>query len=324
MRDYLKFDAERLLKSVVTNDMPSVFIFKDNQGHILYVNDQFYHKHPEYKNCPETVIGKTDYDLFPDCIEHAAQSFEDEQNVIHSGQPIHIFETEGKNSQGYTKVAHTRKYPLYDEENHCLGVMVVMDDVTEDISLMREKIEKNYILMKLNQELTQENSIDTLSGLYNRRFMHAKLDALYQQYQKDNSQFSIMMLDLDDFKMINDNYGHKVGDDVIVQIGHILSEVQKQLAPAIIPCRYGGDEFLIILPYYEKAEVVKIAEKIKQTFDQRVMHIDQFCDRIHLSIGIATIHNEDICELLQRCDRYLYQAKQDGKCRICYESLIGF
>ena len=73
-----------------------LFCLKNRKSEILYVNDQFYQKHPQFKNNKEAVIGKTDFDLFPDSQEHAKQAFEDEQRVMETGQAINVVETEGK------------------------------------------------------------------------------------------------------------------------------------------------------------------------------------------------------------------------------------
>ena len=151
----LRIDANQVLEAIVTSDMPYVFVFKDIHSRILYVNQQFYSKHPEFKDQPDSVIGKTDFDLFPLFPKHAKQAYEDEQNVIKTKKPLHIFETEGQDARGYTKVAHTRKYPLLNAQKECVGVFVVTEDVSQDVSIVRENIEKNTLLTKLNQELTK-------------------------------------------------------------------------------------------------------------------------------------------------------------------------
>lgn len=90
-------DLEYLLETIIKSPMPIVILFKDRQSRILYVNDQFYQKHPEFKKNPDSVLGKTDFDLFPSSLEHASQAFKDEQNVMETGQAINIFEVEGLN-----------------------------------------------------------------------------------------------------------------------------------------------------------------------------------------------------------------------------------
>ena len=179
----LKVNPLKLIESIVHADGSSVILFKNRKSEILYVNDQFYQKHPQFKNNKEAVIGKTDFDLFPDSQEHAKQAFEDEQRVMETGQAINVVETEGKNHDGYTIIAHTRKYPLYDSQGETIGVFVITEDMTSDVKALRENQEKAKILTKLNVELSQENATDALTQLYNRRFIHAELDTL----QKDGA-----------------------------------------------------------------------------------------------------------------------------------------
>ena len=314
----LGIDANQVLEAIVTSDMPYVFVFKDIHSRILYVNQQFYSKHPEFKDQPDSVIGKTDFDLFPLFPKHAKQAYEDEQNVIKTKKPLHIFETEGQDARGYTKVAHTRKYPLLNAQKECVGVFVVTEDVSQDVSIVRENIEKNTLLTKLNQELTIENTQDALSGLYNKRFIRAQLNSLYNEYQKNKQDFSIILLDLDDFKVINDTYGHNVGDEVIVYVGNILKNIQHLLYTNMLPCRFGGDEFLVILPQSNYNEAIEIAKNIKEAFDNQKILLETFHDSVHLSLGISTIQDETIHELIERCDHYLYSAKKQGKCQICH------
>lgn len=315
-----KMDPFKLIDSVVHADGSAVILFKNRKSEILYVNDQFYQKHPQFKNCKETVIGKTDFDLFPDSNEHAKQAFEDEKKVMETGKAINVVETEGKNENGYTIIAHTRKYPVHNSEGEVIGVFVITEDMTSDVATLRENQEKAKILTKLNVELSQENAIDDLSQLYNRRFIKEELDAMHKKYIDNNTPFSVILLDLDDFKHVNDNYGHHVGDEVIRHVGSVLNNIKHQKYPTMEPCRYGGDEFLVILPAYQKDGAVSIAKDIKDAFDHVVLHTGHYDDIVRLSIGVAGIKaKESVQDLLNKCDQRMYISKKDGKHRITYK-----
>ena len=141
---------------------------------------------------------------------------------------INVVETEGKTEKVHTITAHTRKYPVHNKAGEVIGVFVITEDMTSDVVALRENQEKAKILTKLNVELSQENATDALSQLHNRRFIHAELDILHKEYIKNNTPFSILLLDLDNFKSVNDNYGHHIGDEVIKHVGNILLNIKHQ------------------------------------------------------------------------------------------------
>lgn len=314
-----QIDPAALIETIVNADIPSVILFKDIESRIVYVNNKFFNKHAEFLDDPSSVYGKTDFDLFPESIEHARQAFEDEQQVMKTGKPLNLIETEGKDEKGRTIIAHTRKYPLYNNKREVVGTFVITEDLTTDVATLRETQQKTDLLTKLNQELTEENTTDTLSRLYNRRFIRAELDSLLGEYKKNGIPFSTLMLDLDNFKRINDEFGHAVGDDVISYVGTTLLNIKRLKYPTIEPCRFGGDEFLVIMPNYQKEGAIAIAKDIKEAFDNQILRSGTFHESIKVSIGVACIDdNESIHDLLNDCDKRLYEAKKSGKQQIRY------
>lgn len=314
-----QIDPMRMIETIVEADMPSVCLFKNTESQIIYVNKRFFLKHKMFQNDPTSVYGKTDFDLFPDSIEHAKQAFEDEQQVIKTGKAINLVETEGKDEMGRTIIAHTKKFPVYNHQNEIIGTFIMTEDMTNDVATLRENQAKNELLTKLNIELTQENSIDALSSLYNRRFIRAELDSLYNAYKTQDIPFSIILIDLDNFKRVNDEFGHATGDEVITYVGTVLLNIKRQLYPTMEPCRYGGDEFLVILPTYQREGAIAIAKDIKEAFDNQILSSGHFHESVKMSIGIASIRSEeDIHQLITRCDKRLYEAKKNGKHQICY------
>lgn len=313
-------DPISLIESIVEADIPSVILFKDLQSRILYVNKRFFYKHREFQKDPSSVYGKTDFDLFPNSKEHAKQAYEDEQYVISSGQAINIVEIEGRDETGKPKIAHTKKYPVYNSQHQVIGTFIITEDVTTDINVIEENKQKAALLAKLNQELTTENTMDSLSGLYNRRFIRAELDSLMKQYQQKQESFSLIMMDLDNFKRINDEFGHTVGDEVITYVGSVLTNIKRLKHTRIEPCRYGGDEFLIIIPTSKLDYAIEVANDLKDAFDNQLLSSGAFHESIQLSMGISCVKDqENVHDLLVHTDDYLYKAKRRGKNQIYYE-----
>lgn len=313
----MNMDLIGLVKTIVDADIPTVILFKNTKSEIVYVNKPFFRKHSAFASDPKSVYGKTDFDLFPDSVEHAKQAFDDEQEVMRTGKPINIMEIEGNDKLGRTIIAHTKKFPVYDRNHKVVGILVFTEDMTNDLAVLRDNQERNKVLSKLNQELTQENTTDTLSQLYNRRFVRAELDSLHFQFEQKGIPFSAILIDLDNFKRINDTFGHSVGDDVIRFVGEVLTNIKNQMYPSIEPCRYGGDEFLVISPNYQKEGAVVIAKDIKEAFDNQILHVGDFHESIHLSMGVVCIEpNENVHEFLERCDKRLYIAKKNGRHQI--------
>tara|TARA_R110002167_G_scaffold876_7_gene3901 strand:- start:1098 stop:2957 length:1860 start_codon:yes stop_codon:yes gene_type:complete len=155
---------------------------------------------------------------------------------------------------------------------------------------------------------------DPLSGLFNRRYIFDYLDKAALADASEKIQMSIILIDIDDFKKINDKYGHPVGDDVICQVAEIGSEIFRQ---DDIFGRIGGEEFMCILPRTDVTTAKKIAERFLSAINQsRVVKGHQ--DNVTVSIGIATLSAQcrDINQLYINADQALYQAKHFGKNQI--------
>lgn len=318
--DVCGIDPMIMMEKIVEEETSSVILFKNKKSEIVYANQPFFHKHQEFQDNPSSIYGKTDFDLFPHALSHAKQAFADEQQVMKTGKAINVIESEGTDQFGRTIIAHTKKYPVYNHCHEVIGTFIITEDMTNDIATLRENQEKNDLLTKLNYQLTKENTTDSLSGLYNRRFIRSELDYLYQSFQDEETPFSVILLDLDNFKRINDEFGHAVGDEVISYVGTVLLNIKRQLYPTMEPCRYGGDEFLVILPTYQREGARAIAKSIKDAFDQHIFSYEQFHETIGMSIGVASMRKEDknVHALLERCDHRLYLAKKNGKNQISY------
>ena len=184
----------------------------------------------------------------------------------------------------------------------------------------REK-ELSEELCKKNQELVLAASKDSLTGLYNRKFLDEILEKEWYRAKRNNSPLSMAMADIDDFKKINDTYGHKVGDIVLVNIAEaFVKNVRKNDYVA----RYGGEEFAFIFPETDINNAGKIAEnlnRIVRDLDTSFIGNDKVA--MSVSCGVSTAYpakeNDSIDSLMKRADDALYNAKKSGKNKVMIE-----
>lgn len=174
---------------------------------------------------------------------------------------------------------------------------------------LRCKSQLDY--QSVSRDLAKASRTDMLTGLFNRREMQERLDEEYARYQRTGDAFSVIMLDLDFFKHINDKYGHMVGDELLKAVSGLLSEgVRKQDVVA----RWGGEEFLVLLPATRLEQAVQVAEKLRQSIDRLDLKNTGVCESITVSLGVQCVQESGgLGELLAQADRLLYEAKRRGR-----------
>jgi diguanylate cyclase (GGDEF)-like protein len=160
-------------------------------------------------------------------------------------------------------------------------------------------------------------TLDLLTGSFNRPYFDARLHQEVERAKRGSSSLTVLLADIDDFKAINDTYGHQIGDAVLRKVGTILRSAVRVFD---VCARYGGDEFAILMPTGDRSTAVACAERIRQRVAEANDNDERFArlPRLTLSIGVATIETGDSpADLVRRADECLYQAKRDGKNRVC-------
>ena len=178
-------------------------------------------------------------------------------------------------------------------------------------------------LSKANQEqLERLVNIDSLTGLFNRRAILQKLNEQLMQTRRYKEDYSVLMLDIDHFKRINDQYGHITGDDVLEKVATLL---QKRIRDTDAVGRYGGEEFLITLPKTDPSNALYVAERIRKSIMETSMKdISGNVFSITVSQGLATYREgDDSNSIIARADDALYQAKNNGRNRVESSELIS-
>jgi diguanylate cyclase len=172
-------------------------------------------------------------------------------------------------------------------------------------------------LKQLNQELEKsqkEAQTDTLTGLINRRGLNKQFEIERIRTKQNDTVFSIILLDIDHFKLVNDQYGHLVGDSLLRGIAKLLNAHLRQKD---IAARFGGEEFLILLPETDIKGAVAVGQKIQKTLaakEWKIKESGQTMGKISVSMGIALYQaNESEKDLISRADNALYMAKNNGR-----------
>lgn len=166
---------------------------------------------------------------------------------------------------------------------------------------------------RLEAELEERARRDAMTQLWNKSEIVSALSEELSRFERDNLPFSIMIMDLDHFKAINDNHGHLVGDDVLLKFTEIASS---ELREVDILGRFGGEEFLAIIHNASQEETMVIAERIRQSVEITSFTEGATSFSITVSIGITEVkktHKQTPEEVIKRADDALYQAKQDGR-----------
>lgn len=187
------------------------------------------------------------------------------------------------------------------------------------INMRANLIETTRRLDLANQELKRLSSSDGLTGIANRRYFDEFLSREWRRARRVNGTLSVIMCDVNHFKLFNDHYGHQSGDDCLRGVALALASASER--PSDMVARYGGEEFVIVLPDTPIGGAQVIAEKIRHAVHQaNIPHAASPFARVTLSIGLAATQpdNEDSPQaLVARADRALYRAKREGRDRVC-------
>jgi diguanylate cyclase (GGDEF)-like protein len=188
------------------------------------------------------------------------------------------------------------KYPLHRKGKQLGICLVLYDDTSEEL---------------LRQKMEMEASRDYLTGAYTRRFLSEKGASYLAAAKQNNEPFSLIMIDLDHYKAINDSQGHLTGD-MILQ--HTVDLLQSHLPQDALLVRYGGDEFVVLLPKTDLTEACHIAEQLCSVVRRHALDVHFTSLNLTLSCGVAQLQspNDTLATLLGQADQAVYLAKQEG------------
>ena len=207
---------------------------------------------------------------------------------------------------------------LKDYRDFHQGWVVVFQDITPLVLINKQLQTQLTEIEYLQADLLEQTIRDPLTGLFNRRYMTETLEREFARAARENYPLCLIMMDIDDFKKINDSFGHNAGDIVLQNLGR---QLQAQTRAGDILCRYGGDEFLAVLPN----TMIESAMKWTERWQELVITASEPTIRINLSFGVAAFptHGKDSTDVLAAADGALYQAKAAGRnCVVVYSSQL--
>lgn len=208
--------------------------------------------------------------------------------------------------KGYRVPVSVKTIPMYGKNDEIIGAIeIFLDD--------KNKVQILSSLEKYRKEATE----DALTGIPNRRFIQTVLNSRHKEYVEFGMTYGIAFIDIDDFKKVNDVYGHDIGDEILKMIAKTLEEnLRKQDAI----CRWGGEEFVIVFSDVDSDEIHVAAEKIRMLVEQSGLRVEKENNQenktinVTISIGVTISNETDLAEsIIKRADALMYQSKQKGK-----------
>ncbi|WP_415889887.1 diguanylate cyclase [Neptuniibacter sp. SY11_33] len=282
---------------LVIDALPFPIYYKDHEGKYLGCNKAY----ADYVQVSrEDLIGKNVFEVFD---QTPAAIFAASDMELLNNPGIQIYETpvhrEGK-ELNYVKF---HKATFHDSDGSVAGLIGAIIDITD-----QKTLEKKFKRLA---------TYDDLTGIYNRREGRKQLKKLCQEAVRKERPISVILLDIDNFKEINDTYGHDTGDIALKQVAQCLDRYSR--AHDFV-CRYGGEEFMIILPETDSKAALKIGERYLETLrDMEIQIISSEVLHLTASIGVGELDKEftDRELMLKQADLALYRAKANGKNQVC-------
>ena len=317
-----KLAEEKLLQlSRAVEQSPASIMITNTAGIIEYVNPRF----SQVTGYPaEEVIGKNPRFLSTD--QTRAGSHQELWSAITAGREWRgEFVNRKKNGELYYESATIS--PIIDAGGVITHYLAVKEDITErkrvqeEIQLANRQLQSQLEAIQLLQAELREQAIrDPLTGLYNRRYLDETLERELARAARENYPVSFLVCDIDHFKKINDSHGHFAGDMVLK---NLTAQLTSHARVGDIICRYGGEEFLVILPDVSNEIAHQIAERSRKAFEESRVIFESNEIRATFSCGIAVFpqNGTEAAELIAAADRAMYQAKAAGRNRVCVSQI---
>jgi diguanylate cyclase (GGDEF)-like protein/hemerythrin-like metal-binding protein/PAS domain S-box-containing protein len=293
-------ESERRFRQLA-EQAPTMLWFAGVSGAREFVNREW----TEFIGLTETEMKATDWSLFLHHDDRQRYRFFLDERLLRHDAGLIEYRIGAKD--GHMKWVVERVMPRLDGDR-----FVGLIGADTDITAMKETtatLEK--LVAQRTEQLERLVNSDSLTGLLNRRAFDERLDLEIHRAQRYNRPLSLLFIDIDHFKLVNDRHGHVIGDEVLRVMATILGNGLRATDAA---CRYGGEEFVVILVETDKLEALSIAERLRVAAENT--KLAQLAESTTISIGISSLHSEDLAvDLIQRADDSMYIAKKNGRNR---------
>ncbi len=205
------------------------------------------------------------------------------------------------------------KFDVYSNSLYYVGLILIVIILLFRVKTLIKRLSAS------RDELERQALTDPMTKLFNRRYLSEVTQPLLDLMYRNSSQLSVILLDIDKFKHINDTYGHQIGDDVIIKLAQTLQTYTRK---SDIICRFGGEEFVILLPETTMEGAMSLAEVLRREVEKLVMVFSQKIElRFTISIGVSAVDKgeQNLDAVITRADTALYEAKESGRNKVCYK-----
>lgn len=315
--------SERVLKQInsqIGNQLNTGIMVLDAEFNIIIWN-RFLQVHTDH--VVDNIIGQSIFSAFPELPERwltrklSSVLLLNTPSFCSWQQRHHLFElphTRPITTDSEFMAQNCTFLPI-ETDCHQKHICILIEDVT-DVCHYQSQLQKTLA------ELEQISRIDGLTQIYNRRHWQESLEQEYAKAYRHDKPLSLIMLDLDYFKLLNDNYGHQCGDMVLIEVSALIGSL---LRVEDLFGRYGGEEFAIILPETDLAGATELAQRICQEVDMAPLSYNDEVLQVTISLGVAQLNGKESSyeELIAQADSALYQAKAQGRNQVCTAACLA-
>jgi diguanylate cyclase (GGDEF)-like protein len=298
------FDLVPVARDMLIESLSDGVLVLDKRNRIIDINPTAHH-----------LLGIT-----ASCIGcSAADVLSKWQEIIRLCHDAHRSRTELLTDADTQRYIELRMIPLHDRHKQIAGCLLVLRNVTQQhqaevkLRQVNNCLQQQLVEIELLQSQLREQAIrDSLTGLFNRRYLEETLSTELRRAAQEGYSVAVMLMDIDFFKQINDTFGHHAGDKVLQSVGKILCRCSRATD---IVCRYGGEEFVLVLPRMSLETAYRRAEQIRLSLQTAQVNLGEQKIRVTLSAGLGVFpeHGATSDTLLQRIDQALYAAKSEGR-----------